>query len=271
MWLALSVSVTLSLTHSHSLAVDSGGSGLSVIGPPPDAAAGGGAASSSSSSVFDGLKAQASQEASLGDDENVYRVTRYRNGFTINDGPLMDAESPEGRNFFSRMQGGYLPREIEELEAAKGNSGRGAPTNVVLVDKRSEDYVAPLPTSKDLFKKEGATIGKKADCGDEHCLVFTEGNTTGSAAPTHDPSQPTTQLAVKGPDGRPIKFKINSSVPLSLLGAVLVQQLGLPHGGENGFTVTSGFPAKCLEAKDANKTLLELGLTNTQISHVLKT
>ena len=225
--------------------------------------------------MFGEIKAQAEQAS--GDalsGERVYTVTKYRNGFTINDGALLDSESAEGHNFFKRLLLRQIPREIEELEAAAGRPLGESGATVAVVDKQNEDW-EPKMDSKSLFKRGGgAQIGKAEDCGaDAHCLLFTEATTSAASAgpvPVLDAAQPTTQLAVKGPDGKTLKFKVNSGLPVAQLGAVLVQQLGLPHGGDKGFTVSSGFPAKCVEASDAAKSLLEAGLTNTQITQKFK-
>ena len=228
-------------------------------------------------SAFDELKAKA-QNAGPSEDATEYTVTWYRNGFTINDGDLHSAESADGVNFLKRLQNGFVPHEIEAMEAAKGRPlGNGGPQRVISVrldDKRGEDWALKMD-SQSLFKRGGgAQIGKKEDCStDGHCLLFTEASTSASSAgpaPVFDPAQPSTQLAVKGPDGKTAKFKVNSSIAVGQLGAVLVQTIGLPHGGERGFTVSCGFPPKCLEAKDSAKTLLEAGVTNAQISQILK-
>lgn len=253
----------------HLSKILSGGSGLNVIGPPPPATS-----RPTSSSVFGQLQAQA-RKASADDisGENVYTVTKYRNGYTINDGELLDAESVEGMKFFERLHLRQFPREIEELEAAKGQptSGPdGAGATVVLVDKLSEDYVKKVD-SQLLFKPQGASIGRSAPCGD--CLVFTESTTSlthAGAAPVHDPAQPSTQLVVRGPDNKTHKFKVNLAMPVSKLGSVLVQLLGLPHGGDKGFTVNTGFPAKCIHADNADKTVAEIGLTNASMSQIMR-
>ena len=239
-----------------------------MIGPPPDQSSA--PSASASSSVFGELKAKATRASA--DDiagENVYTIVKYRNGFTINDGELLDSESTDGLNFFKRLRQNQVPRELEEMERAKGNGQGTFEATVTVVDKENEDYTPPPVSSKALFKKEGAQIGKKTGCGDANCLVFTETTTSADCvgpAPVHDAAQPSTQLAIKGVDGKTIKFKINSTLPVARLGAVLVQQLGLPHGGSQGFTISSGFPAKCIETKDVDKTLLEIGLTNAQLS-----
>jgi len=244
---------------------------LSVIGPPPDHSAAGGA--SSSSSVFRSLQEQAKQasEEDL-NGENVYEVVKWRNGFTINDGELLDSESVEGLNFFKRLSNNQIPREIEELEIAKGSVHGPFGATVKIVDKQGEDFIKKVD-SKSLFKKEGATIGKRDACADDHCLRFTEATTAAALAgpaPAHDPAQTSTMLAVKGTDGKTTKFKINTSVTVDKLGAVLVQQLGLAHGGEAGFTISAGFPPKCIETAKASKTLQELGLNNTSIAQIMR-
>ena len=43
------------------------------------------------------------------------KITLYRNGFTVDDGPLRDLESNENKQFLSSLSDGYVPREVHNL------------------------------------------------------------------------------------------------------------------------------------------------------------
>jgi hypothetical protein len=44
--------------------------------------------------------------------EGMRKITLYRNGFTIDDGPFRDLESPENKQFIASLSDGYIPREV---------------------------------------------------------------------------------------------------------------------------------------------------------------
>ncbi len=44
--------------------------------------------------------------------EGSRKITLYRNGFTVDDGPLRDLESPENKQFLASLSDGYIPREV---------------------------------------------------------------------------------------------------------------------------------------------------------------
>lgn len=94
------------------LCKNSGGSGLAVLGPPP---------SSSNRNLAGGVFDKIVQQASNPNEEekgplpisegegNSRRITLYRNGFTVDDGPLRDLTSPESRAFIATLENGDVP------------------------------------------------------------------------------------------------------------------------------------------------------------------
>lgn len=40
------------------------------------------------------------------------KITLYKNGFTVDDGPLRDLESPENRKFVQALVSGFIPAEV---------------------------------------------------------------------------------------------------------------------------------------------------------------
>lgn len=63
------------------------------------------------------------------------RVTFYRNGFTIDDGPLLDPKSGEGKEILEAFDKGIVPQSIS------GKYARRAKFDVHLIKKEKEDYV----------------------------------------------------------------------------------------------------------------------------------
>jgi hypothetical protein len=44
-------------------------------------------------------------------------ITLYRNGFTVDHGPLRDLESPENKSFLQDLSLGYVPQEVSSLRS----------------------------------------------------------------------------------------------------------------------------------------------------------
>lgn len=44
--------------------------------------------------------------------EGSRKVTLYRNGFTIDDGPFRELNLPENKQFLDSLSDGYIPREV---------------------------------------------------------------------------------------------------------------------------------------------------------------
>ena len=93
-----------------------GGSGLAVLGPPPSSSNRGGAG------VFDNIVQRASNPSDgsstpppLSEGSNHRRITMYRNGFTVDDGPLRDLVSPESRAFITSLENGDVPQGYYRL------------------------------------------------------------------------------------------------------------------------------------------------------------
>ena len=51
---------------------------------------------------------------------NNRRITMYRNGFTVDDGPIRDLTSPESRAFLASLESGDVPRGIYMIFAIDG-------------------------------------------------------------------------------------------------------------------------------------------------------
>lgn len=83
-----------------------------MLGPPRSSSAARGGAG-----VFDNIVQRASNPdedaASLPPvdaEGNSRRITMYRNGFTVDDGPLRDLSSPESRAFIASLENGDVPQ-----------------------------------------------------------------------------------------------------------------------------------------------------------------
>lgn len=232
-----------------------GGSGLAVLGPPPSSSAARGGAG-----VFDNIVQRASNPSEdtrspISGEDNCRRITMYRNGFTVDDGPLRDLTSPESRAFIASLENGDVPQELVRPGA------RAGPLDVHLVDKRSEDYVAPPPPAYVAFSGQGTTLGTAGGAANgAGATVFTEATLVGINVPPVDDSAPTTTLQVKTIQGKKLKIKINQSASVLQLAAAIVREGGV----STSFILSAGFPPK--DIVDGTVTVAEAGLLGAAIT-----
>jgi len=156
-----------------------------------------------------------------------HTITFYKDGFTVDDGPLRKPkDSPEDEAFLQAVNQGRMP---EEFAAADGQ----AEGDVHLIDKSGEAYTPP-PVVMKPFSGEGMSLG---------------GGSSGAAAAAADaqelsldPSAPTTNLQVRLADGSRKVIKANHTHTVLQLRSHIATFLA-PGAA---FTLKAGFPPKPL-------------------------
>jgi len=228
-----------------------GGSGLNVVGPGGDGPA----------DPLERIVQRAREDtagrgapADGGPPANSVRVTMYRNGFTVGDGPFRALDDPANAPFLADMARGFVPRELIPPGAASGD----AAVDVELNDKRGDDYVPPAYTA---FGGEGNSIGGGA-AADEAAVV-------GAAASgdevdlTVDESKPTTVIQIRTHDRRRLRGTFNLDMTVRHVQAFLRQE----QGESAPYVLMAGYPPKRLTDFDA--TLEDAGLAKAQITQQL--
>lgn len=243
-----------------------GGSGLAVVGPegrnnPNNPGAGG--------SIFDSLVERASQPPSGAEptstDGTSTKITLYRNGFTVNDGPLRDLTSPSSTAFLSSLMRGEVPDEL--LRGRAGGREAGSNMDVSLDDKRGEDYVAPPPPAYIAFSGPAATLrdasaSSTAGNGASNAMIFTSelfSDVDLSAA--IDDTQPITTIQIRTIEGKKIKIRINTTATVMQLAAMIARDTG---SAVRGFTMSAGFPPQ--DVRDATISIAEAGLAGAAVT-----
>ena len=106
----------------------------------------------------------AATRASPTEPENtVTRITLYRNGFMVDNGPFRDLHSLENRRFLEALASGFVPGELQQQKGL----GDGE-VSIGLEDRRSEDFVPPPPPAYVAFSGEAMSLGA-------HYIVYTIG------------------------------------------------------------------------------------------------
>ncbi|CAD6336179.1 unnamed protein product [Miscanthus lutarioriparius] len=181
-------------------------------------------------------------------EEIVHNIYFWRNGFTVNDGPLRSFDDPANASFLKSIKDSVCPTE---LEPADGKSK----VNVNLV-RKEEEFTEPVKRAAP-FEGERRTLMEPSD-----------NNTSSAAAPssvtapraiTVDDSLPSTSLQIRFADGSRLVARFNTSHTISDVRAFI--DATRPEASD--YTLQAGFPPKPLE--DATKTIEEAGVANSVI------
>jgi UBX domain-containing protein 1 len=174
---------------------------------------------------------------------NKIKLTVYRNGFTIDDGPFRDKSLPENKKFMEEVEKGYIPDELVQ----KGYKELG----IALEDKKTEDYKEPVVEKKfQAFTGSGQSMGGSQSVGLE---------VNKDIKNTVNNNLPTTRINIRLHTGEMITEEFNTSSTVNDIIA-FVQKVAPVTGS---FQLVDGFPPKPLS--ELNKSIDELKLQGTTL------
>lgn len=180
-----------------------------------------------------------------------HSITFWKNGFSVDDGPLRDPTDPENKAFLSDINEGRVPREFQ---------GQAEPY-VSIISRATEDYKAPAVAAPRAFSGAGQTLGG--------------GGGAAAAAAAAGPVQAAT-----------VNFAVDESAPLTTIqirlhdGTRLTQRFNLTHtvGTIRQFVATAtpgvefelwtAFPRKALS--DHAQSIADAQLQNAALTQSLK-
>jgi len=228
-----------------------GGSGLAVQPNNADGRPGG--------DILDNIRSNAAQAG--GDEGPVTvsrRITMYRDGFTVDNGPYRSVHDPENSEFLTALARGMTPREL-------ATDDDGAPlgdVTVGLVDKRNQDYVAPSGvggggSTFQSFSGQGTSLGSAGASSASEIGVITPGD---SSPPEVDSSRPTTSIQIRLLNGKRLVVKVNLDNTVSTLGAHINAS---GDAGTEPYVLSSGFPPRVIQNLD--QTVEVAGLKGAQV------
>ena len=175
----------------------------------------------------------------------------WKNGFSVDNGPLRDFNDPNNREFLDAIGRGEVPTELRR-SAQKGE------VHVNMEDHREEDYVKPKETLK-AFSGTGRVLGSPVPTVVQErstsCLSHQPQNPTFEV----DNTRPVTTIQIRFSDGTRLVSKFNHD---NTVGDIrnLVQR-ARPNTGS--FNLMTTFPNKILD--DNSKTITEAKLLNAVI------
>ncbi|KAF8337374.1 uncharacterized protein EI90DRAFT_2910018, partial [Cantharellus anzutake] len=197
-------------------------------------------------------------------------LTFWKNGFSIEDGPLMEYDNPENQRILEAINSGNAPPSYLNVQV-------GQPVELRVTRRVDEEYVAPKKLGK-AFSGAGHRLGG---------IVPTE---LSSSTPQHVPGafpsqpQPPTPSNESTVAGLTTRFEVDQTQPTTSVqirladGTRLVARMNLTHtvGDVRGFirasrpqseaqpfTIGTTFPNRILE--DDGQTIEQAGLVNSVV------
>ncbi|KAM5580567.1 plant UBX domain-containing protein 4 [Rosa sericea] len=188
-----------------------------------------------------------------------HTITFWRNGFSIDDGPLRRLDDPANAAFLESIKKSECPKELEP-------ASRRTTVHVSLM-KREEDYPEPLKQRGQVaFQGVGRTVGGSTSesAASESTAAANPPLTTAplpSMGLTVDQSLPSTSIQLRLADGTRMVSRFNNHHTIREIHAFI--DASRPGGVRNYRLQTMGFPPKQLT--DLDQTIEQAGVANSVI------
>ena len=227
-----------------------GGSGLAVETPEDK-----------NTDVFSRIiqKAQNTESSQSSSSEGAvtkHKVTIYRNGFQVNDGPFRNSDDPNNKQFLEQMAQGYVPAELSP-PPSKSNSPKPV-VDILLNDKREEDYVPPPPPAYIAYGGQGISLASSISNSSSSTVI--QASNIPNIPIEVNSSIPSTTLQLKLLNNKKLRLKVNNNHTLGHICRYILQE----NPQNVSFILAAGYPPKDIES-DMNKTVEELNLLNSSI------
>jgi len=178
------------------------------------------------------------------------QIIFWKNGFSIDDGPLRDYNDPANKAFLDSVKKGLLPKELQQ-----GSSY--SEVNVELIDRRGEDYKEPSKVLKP-FSGAGQSLGSSSTAA-VRTSATTAASTPSGTAPIVDESQPTTSIQIRLHDGSRIVGKFNHTHKV----ADIRRYIDATKPVGFSYSLMTTFPQKLIA--DESQSIQETGLMNSVV------
>ncbi|OBZ89909.1 NSFL1 cofactor p47 [Choanephora cucurbitarum] len=190
------------------------------------------------------------------EEEELESVTRnltfWRNGFSVDDGPLYAYADPANQEMLNSINDGRAPLSLLNVR-------HGQPVEVRVVKRQDEDYVAPKVPVKP-FAGTGIRLGSAASYSPSPPPSSSPAATTSPVNTiTVDDAQPTTNIQIRLADGSRLIARLNHTHTV----ADIRRFIESSHPTTRAYVLQTTFPVK--ELKDNDQTVKEAGLLNSVI------
>jgi UBX domain-containing protein 1 len=186
-------------------------------------------------------------------------LTFWRNGFSIDDGPLLKFDDPENEEFLNAIKMGVAP--IQFLKVNPGDQ-----VQVKVAHRMDTDYVQEHKPAK-AYSGQGYRLGSVVP-GESSVANASSSMTSSNASSTNtsssmtvDVSLPTTSIQIRMADGTRLVVKCNHVHSLrDIVGFIKNSR---PGESTRAFTLSTSHPVTVLA--DLDKSVKDYGLLNSVI------
>lgn len=181
------------------------------------------------------------------------KIVLWKNGFSVDDGPLRDYNDPHNAQFMNDIKAGRVPREL----AVYGND-----IDIDLINNAHENYKEP-PKVLQPFSGSGQRLGSTSSTTSS-TTTTTVAVDSKIEAVSVDESKPVTSIQIRLHDGSKLQAKFNLEHT-----AADIRRFIMRNKPQNrAFDLMTTFPQKVIT--DESQTIQQLGLANSVIVQKLK-
>lgn len=179
-------------------------------------------------------------------------ITFYKQGFTVNDGPLRRYDDQANQAFLEDINQGYVPHELEE-------EANGQEVHVELSDRKAEDFKEPPKPKYNAFGGSGYSMASSSS---------TAAPPAAAPAPKKavvvDESKPVTSIQIRLADGTRLVAKFNHDHTVLDIRSFIE----LAQKTTASYDLVGGFPPKPLT--DVTQTLKDAGLLGAAVNQKMR-
>ncbi|KAF9210249.1 hypothetical protein CPC16_005926 [Podila verticillata] len=188
-------------------------------------------------------------------------LTFWRNGYSLDDGPLMSYTDPANREFLDAINRGQAPIKYLNIKP-------GQPVEMRVAKRMDEDYKEPPKAPPKAFEGTGNRLGSVASpvSGSSTPGSFPSQSTSSAPVPAPrslqvDESQPVTSIQIRLADGSRMVARFNHTHTVNdIRGYINASQAG---ESSRAYVLQTSFPKKDLE--DLHQTVKDAGLLNAVV------
>ncbi|OIW04143.1 hypothetical protein TanjilG_00703 [Lupinus angustifolius] len=188
-----------------------------------------------------------------------HTITFWRNGFSVDDGPLQGLDDPQNAPFLESLRKSECPKELEPADQR---------TSVhVNLTRRDENFPEPAKPRHLPFRGIGRTLGSSSSSSEAAGETIQATDVPLNTAPVPaiglvvDDSQPVTSLQLRLSDGTRMVSRFNRHHTIRDVRAFI--DASRPDGARSYQLQTMGFPPKQLT--DWDQTIEQAGIANSVI------
>ncbi|CAH8481012.1 unnamed protein product [Schistosoma rodhaini] len=181
-------------------------------------------------------------------------VKMWRDGFSLDSGPLRSYTDPDASNFLNAIQNGQIPEEL--LKSAGGSM-----VNVMLEDHHHEEWKAPSAPKIKPFSGVGHMLGSPLPHIVSNAPTKVNVNEKHEPGVTVDDTKPVTQIQIRLPDGSRFVVRLNNFHTIGDIRRAIVSER--PDLASRLFALMTSYPTRVLN-EDA-QTLEDGDLLNSSL------